>query len=181
MESIISFIMILTRYSLRLLIKCYGACLFVCINVLWQSILIFLILPLCSTITPPPSCQTFVHSFVQLMLKRFKLNKTYRSKTFYTQVLSAATIVAKHTSALCNVCRVASNKTTNAVAKKHFVQSAKEVAQATAHLVKTIKVCFWLVYFIWFSFIPLTVFSCHFYDTCMPLFRGFRDFRGFHH
>jgi len=56
-----------------------------------------------------------------------------------TQVLSAATIVAKHTSALCNECRVASNKTANAVAKKHFVQSAKEVAQATANLVKTIK------------------------------------------
>ncbi|XP_076808289.1 talin-2-like isoform X3 [Clavelina lepadiformis] len=56
-----------------------------------------------------------------------------------TQVLSAATIVAKHTSALCNVCRVASNKTTNAVARKHFVQSAKEVANATANLVHTIK------------------------------------------
>ncbi|XP_018673450.2 talin-2 isoform X2 [Ciona intestinalis] len=55
------------------------------------------------------------------------------------QVLSAATIVAKYTSALCNVCRVASNKTTNAVARKHFVQSAKEVAHATANLVRTIK------------------------------------------
>uniref|UniRef100_H2ZQQ0 FERM domain-containing protein n=1 Tax=Ciona savignyi TaxID=51511 RepID=H2ZQQ0_CIOSA len=55
------------------------------------------------------------------------------------QVLSAATIVAKYTSALCNVCRVASNKTTNTVARKHFVHSAKEVAHATANLVRTIK------------------------------------------
>lgn len=56
------------------------------------------------------------------------------------QVLSAATIVAKHTSALCNACRLASSKTTNPAAKRHFVQSAKEVANSTANLVKTIKV-----------------------------------------
>lgn len=56
------------------------------------------------------------------------------------QVLSAATIVAKHTSALCNACRLASSKTANPVAKRHFVQSAKEVANSTANLVKTIKV-----------------------------------------
>lgn len=56
------------------------------------------------------------------------------------QVLSAATIVAKHTSALCNACRLASSKTTNPSAKRHFVQSAKEVANSTANLVKTIKV-----------------------------------------
>uniref|UniRef100_A0A7N6ACI5 FERM domain-containing protein n=1 Tax=Anabas testudineus TaxID=64144 RepID=A0A7N6ACI5_ANATE len=56
-----------------------------------------------------------------------------------SQVLSAATIVAKHTSALCNTCRLASSKTTNPVAKRHFVQSAKEVANSTANLVKTIK------------------------------------------
>ncbi|KAG9489639.1 hypothetical protein GDO78_005541 [Eleutherodactylus coqui] len=57
-----------------------------------------------------------------------------------SQVLSAATIVAKHTSALCNACRIASSKTANPVAKRHFVQSAKEVANSTANLVKTIKV-----------------------------------------
>ncbi|XP_028257233.1 talin-2 isoform X1 [Parambassis ranga] len=56
-----------------------------------------------------------------------------------SQVLSAATIVAKHTSALCNACRLASSKTTNPVAKRQFVQSAKEVANSTANLVKTIK------------------------------------------
>ncbi|XP_060896859.1 talin-2a isoform X2 [Labrus mixtus] len=56
-----------------------------------------------------------------------------------SQVLSSATIVAKHTSALCNACRLASSKTTNPVAKRHFVQSAKEVANSTANLVKTIK------------------------------------------
>lgn len=55
------------------------------------------------------------------------------------EVLSAATVIAKHTSALCNSCRVASAKTNNPVAKRHFVQSAKDVANATAHLVKEIK------------------------------------------
>ncbi|XP_078240331.1 talin-1 isoform X2 [Pogona vitticeps] len=55
------------------------------------------------------------------------------------QVLSAATIVAKHTSALCNTCRLASSRTANPVAKRQFVQSAKEVANNTANLVKTIK------------------------------------------
>uniref|UniRef100_K1PFH4 Talin-2 n=1 Tax=Magallana gigas TaxID=29159 RepID=K1PFH4_MAGGI len=54
-------------------------------------------------------------------------------------VLSAATVVAKHTSALCNACRLASSKTSNPVAKRHFVQSAKDVANSTANLVKTIK------------------------------------------
>ncbi|KAG7268298.1 hypothetical protein CRUP_023093 [Coryphaenoides rupestris] len=51
-----------------------------------------------------------------------------------SQVLSAATIVAKHTSALCNACRLASSKTSNPVAKRQFVQSAKEVANSTANL-----------------------------------------------
>lgn len=71
------------------------------------------------------------------------------------QVLSAATIIAKHTSALCNSCRVASAKTNNPVAKRHFVQSAKDVANATAHLVKEIK-CKCLCYFFveYFLFLP---------------------------
>lgn len=56
-----------------------------------------------------------------------------------SQVLSAATIVAKHTSALCNACRLASSRTANPVAKRQFVQSAKEVANTTANLVKSIK------------------------------------------
>ena len=58
----------------------------------------------------------------------------------HLQVLSAATVVAKHTSALCNACRLASSKTDNPVAKRHFVQSAKDVANSTANLVKAIKV-----------------------------------------
>ncbi|XP_064644928.1 talin-1-like isoform X16 [Lineus longissimus] len=55
------------------------------------------------------------------------------------EVLSAATVVAKHTSALCNTCRTASSKTSNPVAKRHFVQSAKDVANSTANLVRAIK------------------------------------------
>ncbi len=55
-------------------------------------------------------------------------------------MLAAATVIAKHTSVLCNACKQASSKTTNPVAKKHFVQAAKEVANSTANLVKNIKV-----------------------------------------
>ena len=55
------------------------------------------------------------------------------------QVLTAATTIAKHTSALCNACRNASSKTNNPVAKRHFVQSAKDVANSTSKLVKEIK------------------------------------------
>lgn len=55
------------------------------------------------------------------------------------QVLSAATVIAKHTSALCNACRVASGKTAEPAAKRHFVQAAKDVANSTAALVKQIK------------------------------------------
>ena len=55
------------------------------------------------------------------------------------QILTSATVIAKHTSSLCNACRVASSKTSNPSAKKQFVQSAKDVANATATLVKEIK------------------------------------------
>uniref|UniRef100_T1K2Z5 I/LWEQ domain-containing protein n=2 Tax=Tetranychus urticae TaxID=32264 RepID=T1K2Z5_TETUR len=55
------------------------------------------------------------------------------------QILTAATAIARHTSSLCNACRLASSKTTNPIAKRHFVQSAKDVANATAALVKEIK------------------------------------------
>lgn len=55
------------------------------------------------------------------------------------QILSSATVIAKHTSALCNSCRIASSNTDNPAAKRTFVQSAKDVANATATLVKEIK------------------------------------------
>ena len=66
-------------------------------------------------------------------------NTLTNRNTSQQQVLEAATIIAKHTSALCNACRMASSKTNNPVAKRHFVQSAKDVANATAILVKEIK------------------------------------------
>merc|ERR1719427_2136267 len=62
-----------------------------------------------------------------------------QSNSSQQQILSAATVIAKHTSSLCNACRLASSKTNNPVAKRHFVQSAKDVANATAILVKEIK------------------------------------------
>lgn len=54
-------------------------------------------------------------------------------------MLSAATVIAKHTSALCNACRVASGRTAEPQDKRHFVQAAKDVANCTAALVKEIK------------------------------------------
>merc|ERR1719210_2742521 len=62
-----------------------------------------------------------------------------QSNSSQQEILSAATVIAKHTSSLCNACRLASSKTNNPVAKRHFVQSAKDVANATAVLVKEIK------------------------------------------
>ncbi|XP_034947623.1 talin-2 isoform X2 [Chelonus insularis] len=55
------------------------------------------------------------------------------------QILEAATMIAKHTSALCNACRHASSKTNDPVSKRHYVKSAKDVANSTANLVKEIK------------------------------------------
>ncbi|XP_063985728.1 talin-2 isoform X1 [Diachasmimorpha longicaudata] len=60
-------------------------------------------------------------------------------KSSKQQILEAATMIAKHTSALCNACRQASSKTNDPVAKRHYVQSAKDVANSTANLVKEIK------------------------------------------
>ena len=58
----------------------------------------------------------------------------------YVQVLSATTIIAKQTTELCNACKAASNKTENPVAKRNFIQLAKDVTNITANLVKNIKV-----------------------------------------
>ncbi|OQR67172.1 talin-2-like [Tropilaelaps mercedesae] len=55
------------------------------------------------------------------------------------QVLLAATVIAKHTSSICNSCRIASTKATSEAAKRPFMQSAKDVAAATANLVREIK------------------------------------------
>lgn len=58
----------------------------------------------------------------------------------YVQMLAAVSNIANQTSALCNACRVASSKTTNPVAKRQFVQSAKDLANNTALMVKSMKV-----------------------------------------
>ena len=59
---------------------------------------------------------------------------------FPCQVLQAVSAIAGQTSLLCNACRDASSKTNNPVAKKQFVQSAKDLALSTASMVKAIKV-----------------------------------------
>lgn len=66
-------------------------------------------------------------------------NTLCNNKSGRNEVMGAATEIAKHTSALCNACRVASCNTTNTGAKRQFVQSAKDVANSTANLVKEIK------------------------------------------
>ena len=60
----------------------------------------------------------------------------------FQQILSIATNIAKNTSVLCNAAREASSNTTNPIARRRFVESTKNVANGTAELVRTIKVCF---------------------------------------
>uniref|UniRef100_A0A914UKX2 Talin 1 n=1 Tax=Plectus sambesii TaxID=2011161 RepID=A0A914UKX2_9BILA len=55
------------------------------------------------------------------------------------QILDDATAVAKHTSTLANVCRDASNRTSNVNAKKHFINCARDVASSTATLITAVK------------------------------------------
>ncbi|CAF0858226.1 unnamed protein product [Rotaria sordida] len=56
------------------------------------------------------------------------------------EVLSLATKIAKNTSMLCNAARDASSNTTNPIARRRFVESAKDIANGTAELVRTIKI-----------------------------------------
>ena len=75
------------------------------------------------------------------------------------QILTSATVIAKHTSALCNSCRIASSKTSNPVAKKQFVQSAKDVANATATLVKEVNLITKINFLITITFDLKTMFQ----------------------
>ncbi|CAF3837471.1 unnamed protein product [Rotaria magnacalcarata] len=56
------------------------------------------------------------------------------------EILPLATKIAKNTSVLCNAARDASSNTTNPIARRRFVESAKDVANGTAELVQTIKI-----------------------------------------
>lgn len=67
------------------------------------------------------------------------INNQKLSAESQKQLIHAATQIAHNTASLCNASQVASSKTTNIIAKRHFVQSAKQVANATAHFVKMIK------------------------------------------
>lgn len=91
----------------------------------------------CQNLLNPASSQQQVEKWA-LIIKEVLFKMTGVSPP--PKVLAAATVIAKHTSVLCNACKTASSKTTNPVAKKHFVQAAKEVANSTAGLVKNIKV-----------------------------------------
>ncbi|CAJ0956652.1 unnamed protein product, partial [Mesorhabditis belari] len=59
----------------------------------------------------------------------------------YTQaeILDDATVVAKHTSQLANLCRTASERTNNVNVKKQFINCAREVASKTADLIHNVK------------------------------------------
>lgn len=61
------------------------------------------------------------------------------AKSTKQQKISALTIIAKHTSYLCSICRQASMNTNNPVAKNEFIVLAKQVATATSNLVQEIK------------------------------------------
>lgn len=55
------------------------------------------------------------------------------------QKITALTVIAKHTSFLCLVCRQASLNTANPVAKNEFIEGAKLVANTTSDLVQEVK------------------------------------------
>lgn len=55
------------------------------------------------------------------------------------QKITALTVIAKHTSYLCLVCRQASLNTANPVAKNEFIEGAKLVANTTSDLVQEVK------------------------------------------
>ncbi|KHJ45469.1 I/LWEQ domain protein [Trichuris suis] len=56
------------------------------------------------------------------------------------EILEAATVIAKQTTLLANICRDASSQTSDAGAKRHFINYARDVASSTANLIKAIKV-----------------------------------------
>lgn len=56
------------------------------------------------------------------------------------KILNSTSIIAKNTSILCGITRDASINTTNPTSQRRFVQSAKDIANATAELVRKIKV-----------------------------------------
>uniref|UniRef100_A0A915B5P5 FERM domain-containing protein n=1 Tax=Parascaris univalens TaxID=6257 RepID=A0A915B5P5_PARUN len=62
-------------------------------------------------------------------------------RTEYTQqqILDDATVVAKHTSTLANLCREASERTSNVNVKKQFINCARDVASSTATLITSVK------------------------------------------
>uniref|UniRef100_A0A5S6Q7X7 FERM domain-containing protein n=1 Tax=Trichuris muris TaxID=70415 RepID=A0A5S6Q7X7_TRIMR len=56
------------------------------------------------------------------------------------EILEAATVIAKQTTLLANICRDASSQTSDGGAKRHFINYARDVASSTANLIKAIKV-----------------------------------------
>lgn len=50
-----------------------------------------------------------------------------------------ATVIAKHTSTLANLCREASERASNVNLKKQFINCAREVASSTASLITAVK------------------------------------------
>lgn len=54
-------------------------------------------------------------------------------------MIRSAGEIAKSTSDLCNACRIASTKTSNMDSKRNFIQSAKDVANATTALINQIQ------------------------------------------
>lgn len=61
------------------------------------------------------------------------------ANTTKQQKITALTVIAKHTSFLCLVCRQASLNTANPVAKNEFIEGAKLVANTTSDLVQEVK------------------------------------------
>ena len=90
----------------------------------------------CLVGVPDPTSIAGKRGFVN-QTQFMRTGQSIESKCTLQEILSVATQIAKHTSSLCNTCKLAFSKTNSP--ERHFVQPAKDVANAMAILVKEIK------------------------------------------
>ncbi|KAK5981052.1 VBS domain-containing protein [Trichostrongylus colubriformis] len=73
------------------------------------------------------------------MLVRQVCERIEKQNYTQEQIIDDATVVAKHTSNLANMCREASEKSQNVNVKKEFINCAGKVAAGTAQLITAVK------------------------------------------
>ncbi|VDN06084.1 unnamed protein product [Thelazia callipaeda] len=89
--------------------------------------------PGCSAIIDTSKCRRSVEIVKQICQRIQRMEYTQQ------QILDDATVIAKHTSTLANLCREASERASNVSLKKQFINCAREVASSTASLITAVK------------------------------------------